>query len=203
MNRVFDFIAQATEEEKLMFASDINTLILDMYYARYWKEDVWSYERSGHNLALEVNQLRGNSVLDVGCGNNLFKDHIYYLHGIDVFNEKADQTISLAQFQSENPKVQYDVILALDSVNTGKKADILYSFDQLDKLTKPGGHQFWRVNTAPPTSEFPLLGLVEFFEWDEKFINELADCNGYQVKELCEEKNNDGETRLFFCFYKY
>lgn len=203
MNRILGFMMEASEEEKLMLAQDIHTLILDVYYNRFWKEDTWSYHRSGRNLGLEVNQLNGRSVLDVGCGNNLFKDSIFYLHGIDAFNKKADQVTTLAQFQAENPNVQYDVVLALDSINTGDRAEILYNFNLIDKLTKPGGHQFWRVNPNRPKSDFPLLELIDFFEWNEKFINELADLNGYEVKELCEETNNDGEKRLFFCFYKY
>lgn len=203
MNRILGFMMEASEEEKAMLAQDIHTLILDVYYNRFWKEDTWSYHRSGKNLALEVNQLNGSSVLDVGCGNNLLKDGIHYLHGIDAFNQKADQVTTLAQFQTENPNVQYDVVLALDSINTGDRAEILYNFGLIDKLTRPGGHQFWRVNPTRPKSDFPLLELIDFFEWNEKFIKELADLNGYEVKELCEETNKDGEKRLFFCFYKY
>lgn len=204
MNRIFDFIMNADEEGKAMLSNDINTLILDVYYYRYWNENTWSYERSGANLALEVNQLRGESVLDVGCGDNLFKDRIYDLYGIDVFNSNADKQISHVQYQAENPDKQFDVVLALDSINSGRKQDIIHQFEALDKLTKSGGHQFWRVNQNRPNSGgFPLLDLIEFFEWDEKFIRELAECYGYQVKELCEETNLDGEKRLFFCFYKY
>lgn len=203
MNRVFDFIMNSDEDEKAMFARDIHTLILDVYYNRFWNEDTWSYHRSGKNLATEVNQLRGNAVLDVGCGNNLFKDHIYELYGIDAFNKKADSVVPLSQFVYENPDKQFDVVLALDSVAAGNRTDIINAFDLLDKVTKPGGHQFWRVNPNRPETDFPLLDLVEFFEWNEKFIKELAECNGYELKELCEETNNSGEKRLFFCFYKY
>lgn len=203
MNRVFDFIMSSDEDEKAMFAADVQTLILDVYYNRFWNEDTWSYHRSGKNLATEVNQLRGNSVIDVGCGNNLFKDHIYELHGIDAFNKNADEVVTLSQFVHENPDKQYDVVLALDSIAAGRRTDIINNFDLLDKLTKQGGYQFWRVNPNRPESDFPLLDLVEFFEWNEKFIRELAECNGYELKELCEETNNSGEKRLFFCFYKY
>lgn len=204
MNKVFDFLSQANEDDRLMFANDINTLILDVYYTRFWKEDTWSYERSGKVFTTEVNMLRPKSVLDVGCGNNLFKDHIYDLYGIDAFNQKADEVITLANFQQTNPDKQFDVVMALDSLNHGRKPDLIYNFEFLDKLTAPGGHQFWRVNPEPPEAgDFPLLDLVDFIPWDEKLIRELADCNGYEVKEICEETNADGEKRLFFCFYKY
>lgn len=204
MNRILDFIMSADEEGKVMLSSDINTLILDVYYYRYWKEHTWSYQRSGMNLSLEVNQLRGESVLDVGCGDNPFKNKIYELYSIDAFNSHADEVITLAQYQAENPDKQFDVVLALDSINCGRKPDIVHQFEALDKLTKTGGHQFWRVNpNRPDSGGFPLLDLIDFYEWDEKLIRELAECYGYEVKELVEETNHDGEKRLFFCFYKY
>lgn len=205
MNRVFDFIVNADEDAKLMFASDVESLIMDLYYNKYWKDNSDSFERSGKVLSTEVNLLRPKSVLDVGCGNNNFKDTIYDLVGIDPFNDKADVKQSLIEYQQQNPDIQHDVVLALDSINTGRKPIILHHFEMIDKLTKPGGYQFWRVNHVgvPDCEEFPLINLIDFYDWDEKFIRELAEYYGYEVKELCEEINSQGEKRLFFCFYKY
>lgn len=204
MNRVFDFIMNVDEETKLMFSKDIASLIIDMYYTKYWEDNSMSFTRSGADFHTEVNQLRPESVLDVGCGNNNFKDKIYDLVGIDPFNKKADHMKTLEQYSVENPDVQFDVLLLLDSINYGRRPDILYKFSIIDKLTKKGGHQFWRVNKGVEESEtFPLLGLVDSYEWEEKFVKELAEYNGYELKEMCEETNSSGEKRLFFCFYKY
>lgn len=204
MNRVFDFIANADEDSKIMFANDINSLITDMYYSKYWKDNSMSFERSGAHFHTEVNQLRPESVLDIGCGNNHFKDSIYDLVGIDPFNDKADFKKSLYQYHDENKGKKFDVVLVLDSMNVGRKPTILQHFQMIDDMTKAGGYQFWRVSPQPEESEeFPLVSLLDFFPWDEKFIRELAECYGYEVKELCEETNSKGEKRLFFCFYKY
>lgn len=205
MNRVFDFITNADEEAKMMFANDVDLLIQDVYFNRFWKDDSMSFSRSGSVLQTEVNLLRGKRVLDVGCGNNHFKDGIYDLVGIDPLNNNADQNKSLLQYHKENPNDKFDVLLALDTFNVGRKQDIIHSFEIMDKMTNTGGYHFWRVNHGEPPvcPEFPLLDLLEFYQWDEKFITELAEFNGYEVKEICEETNNSGEKRLFFCFYKY
>ena len=205
MNRIFDFLANADEDSKLMFASDVESLITDLYYNKYWKDNSMTFEKSGEVLKTTVNNLNPGSVLDVGCGNNHFEHKIWNLTGIDPFNPKANIRQSLIQYHQENPDVQHDVVLALDSINTGRRPLILHHFETIDKLTKPGGWQFWRVNHTgvPECEEFPLINLIDFFDWNEKFIHELAEYYGYEVRELCEETNVDGEKRLFFCFYKY
>lgn len=203
MNRVFDFIMNADEDAKAMFAHDVTTLIYDVYYNRFWKEDTVSYSHSGAALADRVNEMQPESVLDIGCGENLFKGYVKNLTGIDPFNSYADQMVSLDQYALNNPEIKHDVIFALGSIECGERADIIHHFEIIDKMTKQGGYQFWRVNQERPISNFPLLDLVEFYPWTEKFVQELAEFYGYEIKELCEETNEDGEKRLFFCFYKY
>lgn len=204
MNRVLDFILNSNDDDKMMFANDINSLIMDLYFTKYWKDNSMSFSKSGKNLVEVVNQLNPESVLDVGCGNNNFKGLINNLIGIDPFNAKADVNATLFKHYIDNPEQQFDVVLALDSVNCGRRPDIIESFDLINRITKQGGYQFWRVDTGvPECKEFPMIDLLDFFEWNEKLIRNLAEYNGFEVKELCEETNDVGEKRLFFCFYKY
>lgn len=204
MNRIFDFLMNVDDESKAMFSQDVASLIMDMYYTKYWEDNSMSFERSGANLHTEINQLKPEAVLDVGCGNNNFKDSVYNLVGIDPFNKKADHIKTIDQYFVENPDKEFDVVLVLDSMNFVRKADILHRFELINKHTKKGGYQFWRVNKGVEESDaFPLVGLLDSYEWDEKFVNELAEYNGFEVKEICEETNAVGEKRLFFCFYKY
>lgn len=204
MNKAFEYLMNSDEDEKLVFSSDINSLVLDLYFNKYWNGNSTTFEKSGLNLVKIVNDLNPQTVLDVGCGNNNFKGLIDNLVGIDPFNRKADIAKTLIQYYHENPTTQHDVVLCLDSINFGRRPTILHHFDVVDKITNTGGHQFWRVNPNPiECEEFPPINLIDFFEWNEEFIKELASFNGYEIKELCEETNNLGEKRLFFCFYKY
>ena len=205
MNKIFNFIKESTDEDLLMLSTDLQTLIIDMYFSKYWKGNTQGFEKSGGVLIDKVNNLKPQSVLDVGCGYNPYKGKIQNLTGIDPFNNKADIQQSVIQYEYFNKDVQYDVVLALGSINFGHHGKIIEEFEAIDRLTKKGGYQFWRVNPGLDHNcpDFPLVNLLDFFPWDKRFIDNLAEVYGYQITEFDEEFNSTGDKRLYFCFYKY
>lgn len=205
MNKIFKFIKEATDDDLIMLTTDLQTLIIDMYFSKYWKGNTQGFEKSGSVLVDKVNNLKPQSVLDVGCGYNPYKGKIDNLVGIDPFNTKADVQQNVVQYQYFNQDKQYDVVLALGSVNFGNRNKILTEIEAIDKLTKPGGYQFWRVNPGLEHNcpEFPLVNLIDFFPWDKQFIDGIANVYGYNIIEYDEEHNTNGDKRLFFCFHKY
>lgn len=214
MNKIFGYMKEASDDELAMLASDLHTLILDVYFGKYWKGNTKEFSMSGHDqIAKKISDLNPKHILDVGCGYNSLKQYMQTkgmldnteFVGIDPFNNNADIMQGICQYWHENQDKQYDTVLALGSINFGTKDKILQEIDCLDKLTAPGGYQFWRVNPGllHDCPEFPLINLVDFYPWDKAFIDSIANIYNYEIKEYSEELNSNGDKRLYFCFYKY
>jgi SAM-dependent methyltransferase len=141
-----------------------------------WKSNLNNLKTSGFNLADEINQLKPNKVLDVGCGYNEFKDMIPNLVGIDIANTYADVVCDFTDYPCEDNTV--DVILALGSVN-------FISFEKIeeqlawiyDKL-KPGGFAFFRVNPTNPPGD---VISDSFYKWTEDDIWYFIDKHNFKL----------------------
>ena len=211
MSKLFDFIKTESDEMIWALCEDLHVMILETYFGKYWKAPTTSFEHSGERLIEKINQLNPQSVLDIGCGHNPYKGRIQNLLGVDPFNDKADIKMTIHDYYTANKDKQFDVVMALGSINYGSKEKILYEVDLVDKMTKPGGYQFWRVNPGHNhnNKEFPLADLIDFFPWDKEFVYKIAEIYGYEVKEFEVDHKKDydpnvkSEERLYFCFYKY
>lgn len=181
----------------------IHELIVADYFGKYWKGKPMQFQQSGASLIDKVNALNPDSVLDVGCGYNEYKDKIKCntFVGIDPYNDCADIKVGIEQYRTDQ---QFDVVLVLGSINFGNRSKIMREIAAVDRHTKKGGHIFVRVNPGITHvhTDYPLIKLVEFFEWSKSEIHEIADSFGYKIVELEEETNRSGDRRLFFHYYK-
>jgi hypothetical protein len=206
--KLFGLIKEAPDELLANFVLDVHTLILDKYFSTYWRGDTKDFSHTGHEvLSKKVKEHNPKNILDIGCGYNDYKKYFdgYEFIGIDPYNDKADLKQGIYQYWHENKEKQFDAVLALGSINFGPYDKILQEVEWVDKLTAPGGRSYWRVNPGIPHNthpEFPLVDLIEFFEWTEEFIKRIANIYGYVIEEYAEETNHNGDKRIYFCFHK-
>jgi hypothetical protein len=207
--KIFGLIKEAKDELLWRFTYDVHNLILDKYYSTYWRKwnDTGVMTATGHKpIADKVNKLNPKTVLDVGCGYNEYKPHINCdeFVGIDPYNDAADVKQGIYEYYQNNKEKQFDVLLVLGSLNFGPYDKLIEEIDVVDKMTVPGGRQYWRVNPGIPhvCPEFPLAELIEFFDWTEEFIKKIANMYGYEIEEFGEEVNKNGDKRYYFCFHK-
>jgi SAM-dependent methyltransferase len=155
-----------------------NTLI--NYFENSWKPNYDRFTHSGWELLNKVSP--SESILDIGCGYNLFKEHWgTRLLGIDPSNDAADMRVSIEDFDPKG--IQWDVVLCLGSLNFGDAATV---YDQVHKavsLCRPGGRIYWRQN--PGIGDHPWQGVdaIQFFPWSVELNYEWAALLGCTVKE--------------------
>lgn len=186
----------------------IHELIVGDYFSKYWISNTLGFQKSGSALVDKVNALNPKSVLDVGCGNNQYRDMVKceLFVGIDPYNDNATikmSTIEFAQNYREDTE-QFDVVMALGSINFGSREKIYQELAAVDRMLKKGGHLFIRANPgiSHKHSDYPLIDLIEFYPWSLDDAAAIASKFGYKLLESSEETNRDGDKRLFFHYYK-
>jgi 2-polyprenyl-3-methyl-5-hydroxy-6-metoxy-1,4-benzoquinol methylase len=100
------------------------------------------FKYSGYALLDKIDPQE--KVLDVGCGDNLFKSRLPNLIGIDPVTDAADHQVALLDYVTEE---KFDVILCLGSVMYGELEDIKASIAHMSSMLNPGGRIYWRCIT--------------------------------------------------------
>jgi hypothetical protein len=172
----------------------IDDKVLGRYFSEVWQPEMKKFKYSGLKLIEEVNSLKPRSVLDIGCGYNEFKGKINYLIGLDPYNSHADIQCKISDYTTSQ---QYDVVLALGSINFGSTDKIFTELEKAVSLTAPKGKLFFRVNPGvqhtPPESRW-----ISFYSWNSNFIINCADYFGVDVLDIKHDHNN----RLYFVWSK-
>jgi cyclopropane fatty-acyl-phospholipid synthase-like methyltransferase len=140
------------------------------------------------------------SVLDVGCGDNYYKDKIQNLVGLDPYHPKADIKKTLEEFQ---PKKQYDQVLALGSLNFGTdKKHIDNMFAKVVNMTKVDGYLYFRFNPGidhkPFTKDKTSFKFIDWFPWTQEHIFGLMKLHNLKMIRFAIERNQQGDERYFF-----
>lgn len=157
---------------------------------KYWKQHLkFETRKTGRQLLDKINALQEQSkdpikIVDVGCGDNGWKKYFgKKVLGIDPYNKNADVPLSIERFSNELVHASCDVVLVLGSINFGDKDTITKQMTAAAKLVKPGGKLFLRANPGI-THVNEYAKWVDFFNWTEEYINELAEALGFTVNEL-------------------
>ena len=129
----------------------------------------WQY--SGYSLLDKISP--DESVIDIGCGRNLFKTHLPKLIGVDPATDEADYKMPILEFETDQ---QFDVALCLGSVQFGDIDNIRAHLHKINSLLTPTGRIYWRCNEKPWLPEW-------FFRWSFDLHQELADEFGYDLRE--------------------
>ena len=155
-------------------------MIISEYFEKVWRPNTDQYKYSGWALLDKVGV--DDKVLDVGCGYNLFKQHLgERLTGIDPYNDAADHRVSIEDWESED---QYDVIFCLGSINFGSEDVILKQIEKVSTLVKTGGHIYWRQNPGLKDHKNEECKDIDFFDWSFEKNIRYADMFGFRVEML-------------------
>ena len=163
------------------------------FFGQIWKPHTEDYSYTGWKLVEEVNALKPNKVLDVGCGYNQFKERIPNLIGIDPYNECADYQVDILEFSAVAES--FDVIIALGSINFNSKEDIELRLANCVKLLSPKGKMFFRVNPGIQHVKGPW---VDVFPWSFEIAHEFARKFNLELETF----KKDANSRLYFVYKK-
>jgi len=177
------------------FASNENAEEDGTYWTQYTK---WGQRKTGEPLLQKIRDAQDLSpqiplkILDVGCGDNEWKTHLgAKVTGIDPYNDKADFKIDITSYAKEKTdqktgeiKGGFDICLVLGSINFGDQTTIERQIAEVVRLTKPGGKIYWRCNPGI-THENENAKWIDFFNWDEAYIHDVAKRMNCDVDEVC------------------
>lgn len=173
--------------------NDLSERYILRFFGEIWKPRTDEYSFTGWQLVDEINNLKPNRVLDVGCGYHPFKGRIKNLIGIDPYNNLADYQVDILEFQVKPES--YDVIMALGSINFNSKDEIEARFSHCVNLLAPNGRFYLRVNPGIPHKNGPY---VDIFPWSFGVVNEFAEKYNLKLLEFKKDSNN----RLYFVYQK-
>jgi hypothetical protein len=171
---------------------DLGERYILRFFSEIWKPRTGDYEHTGWELAEEINKLNPERVLDVGCGYHPFKGRITNLVGIDPYNNCADYEVDILEYRVKH---QYDVIMALGSINFNSRDEIEARFGHCVNLLKQGGKFFLRANPGITHKTGPY---VEIFPWTFEVVNDFAEKYNLRLETFKKDAND----RLYFVYQK-
>lgn len=153
----------------------INQYYVDaVYSATNRHKFMTSFIYAGYSLIDKISPTE--SIIDIGCGQNLFKPYFPKLVGIDPATEEADLKISLQEFQTDQ---KFDVALCLGSIQ-GTDDDLNYQLNIIKNLLTDKGRIYWRCMPYPPPEAVP-----EWMQlWTFEKHHDMAQRFGFEVKDI-------------------
>jgi SAM-dependent methyltransferase len=173
-------------------SADLSERYILRFFSEIWKPRTGDYEHTGWELADEINKLNPEKVLDVGCGYHPFKGRIQNIVGIDPYNNCADYEVDILEYRVKH---QYDVIIALGSINFNSQDEIEQRFAHCVSLLKTGGRFYLRANPGITHKTGPY---VEIFPWTFEVVNEFAERYNLHL----DTYKKDANDRLYFVYTK-
>ncbi len=160
------------------------------YFSNHWQPRYDNKKYSGWALLDKFKT--EDSILDIGCGHNLFKDKLGdQVYGIDPAFDHADEKVSWEDYQ---PKRKFNVYLCLGSLNFGTIEEIEMQLEKLANITNPGDRVYWRQNTFG--NDHPWhedSGSVRFFPWSRDKNKQYCEKYNFTLKDI----QDDAENRLY------
>jgi cyclopropane fatty-acyl-phospholipid synthase-like methyltransferase len=163
---------------------------LNKYFSGTWiktrrNTSLISFELTGASLIDKIKP--GESVIDVGCGNNPFKGKIPNLIGVDPAFDEADFKCTIDEFETDQ---KFDVAFCLGSINFGSTEDIMRQIKKVISLLKPNGRIYWRCNPGAADHNNEECKDIPFYNWSlEKHVrfSEIFNC---RLEECRWDTNN-------------
>ena len=163
----------------------MKTSVLNNYFRNNWKPNWDKFKYSGWTLLDKID--KDAHILDIGCGYNDLKKHFPNLYGIDPCNSNADQEIA---FEDYIPHKNFDVFLALGSLNFGDEKVVDKQIEHLYNITKKGDKIYWRQN--PGLGDHPWKGVeeVKFFPWSYKYNEYFSKKYSFVIIEYKKDRGD-------------
>jgi hypothetical protein len=157
---------------------------LNEYFSTLWNPNIDQYQYSGWTLIDKIDP--DETVLDVGCGPNLFKNKITNLIGIDPAFDQADYKTTIEGFQTEK---RFDVAFCLGSINFGDKLTIMNQIACVINCLKPTARIYWRCNPGQADHGNEECKLIEFYPWTIEEHVKLSELFGFKLMTCCWDNN--------------
>lgn len=156
---------------------------------------VWNTNAIDHGAIDEIRRKGFCRILDVGCGNNLYKNFFPNLFGIDIVNPCADLVCDILDFK---PVEKFDIILCFGSLNFGSRNDILTRLHKIREFLADDGMIYMKVN---PGIRWPNCPELVIYPWTVGEIHTLADETGLMVRDeiRAEETRNGLRYKFTYC----
>lgn len=150
------------------------------YFKDEWKPDYSKFKLTGWALMDKINDT--DTILDIGCGYNLFKEKFGdRLYGIDPANDAADEMVSWEDYRINK---DFSVFLILGSLNFGTEKEVEDQVRKLARDANKGTRLYWRQN--PGLGDHPWKGVkdVRFYPWNFQKNIDWCDKYGFRCQEL-------------------
>jgi hypothetical protein len=158
---------------------------LDEYFSSEWYGNMDQYQYSGWALIDQVKP--GESVIDIGCGYNLFKGKIPNLIGVDPAISAADFKVTLEDFRTDE---KFDVAFCLGSVNFGNEENIFNQLRIVSDLLKPTARIYWRSNPGINDHGNSEFNRFEIFPWTVEKHLAYAEKFGFECPTVLWDSRN-------------
>jgi len=151
------------------------------------------------NFLLEKNPLQ---IIDLGCGNNLFKKYIPIIHGIDpLSNVGSDQKDIFDTSFSENHSNQFESVMSINALHFISFKNYGQQLKEFSNIIKPNGRGFITFNVARMKEYTDLIDMptnVSEYIWSEteKNLDNILVYDDY-VTDIEDEYLN-GNIRIVF-----
>ena len=158
---------------------------LDKYFSSIWRSNLSQYKYSGLQLVEKIKPYE--TVLDVGCGFNEFKQHIPNLIGIDPANDNADVKTMIEYY---DPPHKFDVAFCLGSINFGDYFKVVSQIAYVVRCLKPQARIYWRCNPGSYDHGNEECHQIDFFPWSiDKHVH-FAEIFKFRIDKICWDNNN-------------
>ena len=158
---------------------------LDKYFSSIWRSNLSQYKYSGLQLVEKIKPYE--TVLDVGCGFNEFKQHIPNLIGIDPANDNADVKTVIEYYDSPH---KFDVAFCLGSINFGSEINIVSQITSVIACLKPKARIYWRCNPGLKDHGNKECESIEFFPWTIDKHIKYSEIFGFRLATCRWDTNN-------------
>lgn len=155
---------------------------------------IWDTNAIDQRAIDEIRERGPCRILDVGCGNNLYKKFFPDLFGIDIINPNAEQVCDILEFEPEDT---FDIVLCFGSLNFGGRSDILARLHKIRQCLAGNGLIFMKVNPGIRWQACPDLVI---YPWTILDIHALADETGLTVRDTIRSEETANGLRYKFTY---
>lgn len=176
-----EYVANSPREWRLEKLKD--------HFSNDWSEviRVTSHAKTGSGFACVsvFNEKKCNVVLDLGCGNNIMKEHINNMIGIDLlpWYNNADIVMDVLEYLQSLKSETIDGIRCVGPFNFGTEDEILELIFECARVLRPDGliccHA--RPGRISDKKQFNRRGMIHY-PWTRAKIKEFGDAANL---ELC------------------
>lgn len=158
---------------------------LNEYFRNHWRPSLDAYMYSAYDVIAKKIQSH-EWLLDVGCGDNPFKQFLRNVTGVDPANDAADVVSTIEDFY---PTRRFDVATCLGSINFGTEEIVSGQIGKVVSCLKPRSRIYWRLNPGRKDHASEICQGIPFFPWTFEKLQSFAERYDYRQSNQQTESN--------------